>query len=117
MKKITNTKTAVELMLLPEHKAQNKANKRLFPVCNAIEEMSDSSSEEDNLICMAYDRSKQKDGFEVRKPELFNSSRMGSTRRGLLDSYKHNEANEAGEAYYDSERSNNVNIMEQVIDT
>ena len=47
LKKLTHTKTAIELMLMPDEKGLRKANKKLFPVCSAMEEFSDSSSGEE----------------------------------------------------------------------
>ena len=37
LKKMTNTKTAVELMLMPDTKGRKKADKKLFPVCSALD--------------------------------------------------------------------------------
>lgn len=108
LKKIINTKTAVELMLLHDGKGRTKAEKRLFPVCSAIEELSNSSSEEEKLLCVAYEQAAKQDAERA----VFYSSRIASTRRGLLESFK---TNEAGEAIYDSERGHN--IMDQVTDS
>lgn len=97
-------------MLLPQEKGRPKADKRLFPVCSAIEEFSNSSSEEEKMLTLAYENAKKgKDDINAGDQDVFFSSRVGSTRRGLMDSFKNNEA---GEAFYDSERGNNENIMD-----
>ena len=95
-------------MLLNDGKGRTKANKKLFPVCSALEELSNSSSEEEKLLAIAYEQAAKQDA----EREVFYSSRLGSTRRGLLESFK---TNEAGEAVYDSERGQN--IMDQVTDS
>ena len=59
LKKMTNTKTAVELMLRPDSQGRRKADKKLFPVCSAIQDFSDSSEEEENLVMLAYENAKK----------------------------------------------------------
>ena len=55
LKKLTNTKAAIELMLMPDENGLRKANKRLFPVCNAMEDFSDSSSGEEQMLAIALE--------------------------------------------------------------
>ena len=55
VKKLTNTKAAVELILRPDAQGQAKVNKRLFPVCSTLQEFSDSSSEEERLLAIALE--------------------------------------------------------------
>ena len=107
LKKMTNTKTAVELMLMPDTNGRKKADKKLFPVCSAVDDFSDSSEEEEKLVMLAYEKCKEDEKEDIH----FYSSRLGSTRRGLLDSFK---SNDAGEALYDSERGN---VMDHVTDS
>ena len=43
-------------MLLQDGKGRTKANKKLLPVCTAMEELSNSSTEEEKLIEIAYEQ-------------------------------------------------------------
>mmetsp|Transcript_30806 Transcript_30806/g.38114 ORF Transcript_30806/g.38114 Transcript_30806/m.38114 type:complete len:123 (-) Transcript_30806:415-783(-) len=110
LKNLTHTKTAVELMLMPDTQGRFKAEKKLYPVCSELQEVSDSSEEEENMLMLAYEKANADE--DITSPKHFFSSRLGSTRRGLMDSFK---TNEAGEAFYDSERGNN--LMDQVTDS
>ena len=55
LKRMTNTKTAIELMLMPNKDGLSKANKKLFPVCANIEDFTDSSSEEEHMLAIALE--------------------------------------------------------------
>ena len=56
LRKITHTKAAIELMLMPNQQGLNKANKKLFPVCSALEQFSDSSSGEEQMLALALEK-------------------------------------------------------------
>ena len=55
LKKLIHTKTAIELMLMPNEEGLKKANKKLFPVCSALEEFTDSSSGEEYMLAIALE--------------------------------------------------------------
>ena len=60
LKKLTHTKTAIESMLMPDEQGLRKANKKLFPVCSAMEEFSDSSSGEEQMLAIALENAQRK---------------------------------------------------------
>ena len=56
LNRLVNTKTAIELMLMPNEKGLEKAKKKLFQVSTAADDyFSDSSSEEEQLIAIALE--------------------------------------------------------------
>ena len=47
-------------MLMPDEQGIKKANKKLFPVCSTMEEFSDSSSGEEQMLAIALDNAQRK---------------------------------------------------------
>ena len=45
---------------MPDDKGLSKANKKLFPVCTAIEDFSDSSSGEEQMLAIALENAQKK---------------------------------------------------------
>ena len=114
IKKLINTKATVELMRRPDQTSLRKANKKLFAVASKVEDLSDSSSEEEQMLAIALNNAENAVQEELNKQmeSLRSLPRkddlcLGETMRALVDS------NQAGEALYDSAR----NIMDQVTDS
>lgn len=113
LKKLSHTKTALELMLLPNQVGLRKANKKLFPVCSAMQDFSDSSSEEEQMLAIALENAQNSERLAGSQHSVNNASAsgllfdkerplldLGDTMRCLVD-----RDNKAGEALYDSERN------------
>jgi len=64
LKKLTNTKAALNLMLMPNQTGLNKAKKKLFPVCSTLQEFSDSSSEEEQMLAIALENAEKEVKYE-----------------------------------------------------
>ena len=76
IKKLINTKTAIELMLMPDQQGLKKANKKLYPVCSAMEDFSDSSSEEEQLLALAINNAENQ--VQAKREEEQNFRRVPS---------------------------------------
>jgi len=87
LKKISNTKAAVELMLSPDATGVAKVNKKLFPVCSTLQEFSDSSSEEEKMLVKALRKASLKEDTLAAGPPHSLSLNLEGTRRGLLESF------------------------------
>ena len=114
LKKVSNTKAAMELMLHPSEKGLKKAAKKLFPVCSTANQLSDSSSEEEQMLAIALENAqkvqdqrnsvsqaeflRQSEDALIPSPELPNMLEE-DTMRHLVKSFR---SNDAGEAIYDS---------------
>ena len=76
LKKLTHTKAAIELMLMPNEKGLTKANKKLFPVCATVHDFSDSTSEEENMLALALDQAHSK---LQQEPSLQGLAQLGES--------------------------------------
>lgn len=115
LKKLSHTKTALELMLMPNQTGLRKANQKLFPVCSSFKDFSDSSSEEEQMLAIALENAQNPQraaAFSQRELSNISASGnnnilgnsiqqldLGDTMRCLVD-----QENKAGEAIYDSAR-------------
>ena len=66
-------------MLMPDEQGLRKANKKLFPVCSTMEEFSDSSSGEEQMLAIALDNAKRRpveDSFARAGSEVIETNEM-----------------------------------------